>query len=227
MLQGGLSEAPKRAPRSAVVPVLQGDYTSEAKAGAGGLSRAWLQPTHGAPGRGLPTALQAGLPTALQAGLLPTALQGGLLRGRPTAGWLPTALQGGLLRGRPTAGWVPTALQGGQSGSVVMPPAPWGAGARCFPCFRLVRAPRRHPQETRQADPVCQAGSRLAGCDGEWPVHPTTPPGGPSKQNELPIRLWSCCGGLAKPTKHYGTGDSRVIPQHSTNPAQSSLTSEF
>ena len=26
---------------------------------------------------------------------------------------------------------------------------------------------------------------------------------------------------------HYGTGDSRVIPQHSTNPAQSSLTSEF
>lgn len=28
-------------------------------------------------------------------------------------------------------------------------------------------------------------------------------------------------------TKHYGTGDSRVIPQHSTNPAQSSLTSEF
>lgn len=32
---------------------------------------------------------------------------------------------------------------------------------------------------------------------------------------------------LYSAAKHYGTGDSRVIPQHSTNPAQSSLTSEF
>lgn len=39
---------------------------------------------------------------------------------------------------------------------------------------------------------------------------------------------WEGAGGQAKGrAKHYGTGDSRVIPQHSTNPAQSSLTSEF
>ena len=73
--------------------------------------------------------------------------------------------------------------------------------------------------------PVCHLahGQRQLCGDGElctWGKQFVGTSGGP------PRLVWVGLN-FNKMAKHYGTGDSRVIPQHSTNPAQSSLTSEF